>query len=360
LDHAPVPVSIKKLINASMSINTVIQGVNILSTPSINSLTPAYMHNKTINVPSLETNRIIHFVKKIERHSVRKFVNSQGTKINSEGTYTSSQGIKILLQKIGIPKNNGDNSFGQIKEGKNQLVTNLFNSYLSTKAILKSVNDVTFSYLLRTFTFDTINSRIDRIFSSTKKVRISSSIENKRILSSTINTDKASTLVFATHQRINLSSSQQIINIPDLSYRQLFNHENNLTGQSEVSAFRNIRLPRRSNNLSPDNVFSTSLVNFERLYRFIKRSRSPEVDNDSIYESRELILKKSTPQKMEVSSENKEEAQKENISSSKIDYDLGKELTKEKPIHEINRIADRVYKIIERRISIEKDRRGLF
>ncbi len=71
----------------------------------------------------------------------------------------------------------------------------------------------------------------------------------------------------------------------------------------------------------------------------------------------ELILKKPVVQKTENISENKEQVEK--TASRNINDTLIRESFKEKPLHEINRIADTVYKIIEKRISIEKDRRGL-
>ncbi|VVB94582.1 Uncharacterised protein [uncultured archaeon] len=71
----------------------------------------------------------------------------------------------------------------------------------------------------------------------------------------------------------------------------------------------------------------------------------------------ELILKKPVVQKTESISENKEQVEK--TASRNINDTLVSESFKEKSLHEINRIADTVYKIIEKRISIEKDRRGL-
>ncbi|MCZ7384205.1 MAG: hypothetical protein O8C63_05580 [Candidatus Methanoperedens sp.] len=71
----------------------------------------------------------------------------------------------------------------------------------------------------------------------------------------------------------------------------------------------------------------------------------------------ELIFKKPVVQKTEIIPENKEQAEKNtprNINDTFI-----RESFKEKPIHEINRIADTVYRMIEKRISIEKDRRRL-
>ncbi|MCX9024986.1 MAG: hypothetical protein OIN85_02685 [Candidatus Methanoperedens sp.] len=73
--------------------------------------------------------------------------------------------------------------------------------------------------------------------------------------------------------------------------------------------------------------------------------------------SQELIFKKPVVQKTEIIQENNGSAEK--TSPRHINDTFIRESFKEKPIHEINRIADTVYKMIEKRISIEKDRRGL-
>jgi hypothetical protein len=73
--------------------------------------------------------------------------------------------------------------------------------------------------------------------------------------------------------------------------------------------------------------------------------------------SLELILKKPVVQKTEIIPENKEQAGK--TAPPNINDTFIRESFREKPFHEINRIADTVYKMIEKRISIEKDRRGL-
>lgn len=74
--------------------------------------------------------------------------------------------------------------------------------------------------------------------------------------------------------------------------------------------------------------------------------------------SSELILKKPAIQNTQINSENK--ATVEKTASQNINETFIRGSFKEKPPHEINRIADTVYKIIEKRIMIEKDRRGLF
>ena len=74
----------------------------------------------------------------------------------------------------------------------------------------------------------------------------------------------------------------------------------------------------------------------------------------------ELILRKPLAQSSNIASEIKESLQRERATSIKIHDSVIKDSSKTNPIHEINIIADNVYKIIEKRISIERERRGAF
>ncbi len=73
--------------------------------------------------------------------------------------------------------------------------------------------------------------------------------------------------------------------------------------------------------------------------------------------SQELIYKKPVVPETEIIPESREQAEK--TATRNINDAFIRESFKEKPFHEISRIADTVYKMIEKRISIEKDRRGL-
>ncbi len=74
-----------------------------------------------------------------------------------------------------------------------------------------------------------------------------------------------------------------------------------------------------------------------------------------------LIFRKPVAQNADIFSENKEILKRENIISTttKLSDNSIRDSSKERPTHEINLIADKVYKIIEKKIAIEKDRRGL-
>jgi len=84
-----------------------------------------------------------------------------------------------------------------------------------------------------------------------------------------------------------------------------------------------------------------------------------DLTGGTAYSSTELILKKPVVQKTDIVSEDKEHLHEEKIASTERSDNLI-EPFKGRSIYEINTIADKVYKIIERKISIEKDRRGLF
>jgi hypothetical protein len=78
------------------------------------------------------------------------------------------------------------------------------------------------------------------------------------------------------------------------------------------------------------------------------------------YDSTDLVLRKAVIQKPNDVSDNIDHLQREKTSPAKMNNNLVQESFKEIPISEISMIADKVYTIIERKISIEKDRRGMF
>ena len=78
-----------------------------------------------------------------------------------------------------------------------------------------------------------------------------------------------------------------------------------------------------------------------------------EYAGNNAYNPSELVIKKIPLQGTENLTRNSEE---KTMSANSIDQSVKDPV---RPINEINRIADRVYHIIERKISIEKDRRGL-
>ncbi len=81
--------------------------------------------------------------------------------------------------------------------------------------------------------------------------------------------------------------------------------------------------------------------------------------NDMVNKSTELTLRKPIIQSIDIALKNKDNLLTKKTISSKISNNLIKDSFKERSAHEINMIADKVYKILEKRIAIEKDRRGL-
>ena len=90
-----------------------------------------------------------------------------------------------------------------------------------------------------------------------------------------------------------------------------------------------------------------------------KRNLIFTVNGDSPRNSAELILKKNAVQSTISGAGYKEKIQSERTASTKTNETLNNESFKQRPSQELSIIADRVYKIIERKLSIEKDRRGL-
>jgi len=72
------------------------------------------------------------------------------------------------------------------------------------------------------------------------------------------------------------------------------------------------------------------------------------------------VLNIPTSQNADIVQEKIEKIPSGSINSTGINESLIKESFEDRPVHEIHMIADKVYKIIEKKISVEKDRRGLF
>ena len=72
------------------------------------------------------------------------------------------------------------------------------------------------------------------------------------------------------------------------------------------------------------------------------------------------VLNIPTSQNADIVQEKIEKIPSGSINSTGINESLIKESFGDRPVHEIHMIADKVYKIIEKKISVEKDRRGLF
>ncbi len=330
--HSLTIASTKKTDEASEDINDVTSGADIPSKVSANPIFLDYVHSRNIDISCSDTNRII-YAKKVDAPLTGNFGTSQST--DSQSTYALSP-----LQTRNS-KNENNSTFGQAGEGKIQLITELHSLYFSAKSKIILLNPMTSRYSQQALNFKSVNSKFEMDFFSTKT------------------TGKALTVISPALQGID-SSFQQTENVQNLEYGHFLNNDIKLTGRNVASVFTDKRIMRKSTAPSRNNVFPYPLTDFKYINRFMKRNRLYEVGEDPEYDSRELILKKTSPQKVEIVSENNKGIQTENVSPGRIRNYLAKEMMNEQPVHEIEIIADKVYKIIERRISIEKDRRGLF
>ncbi|MBF8251523.1 MAG: hypothetical protein HW382_1151 [Deltaproteobacteria bacterium] len=125
----------------------------------------------------------------------------------------------------------------------------------------------------------------------------------------------------------------------------------------------NISTLKNYTDLSPDMIYpvrgniyqDSSAIEQEKTLSGLKNSIN-NINNKTT----ELILRKPVAQSSNIASEIKENLQRERATSIKIHDSVIKDSSKTNPINEINIIADNVYKIIEKRISIERERRGAF
>jgi hypothetical protein len=137
---------------------------------------------------------------------------------------------------------------------------------------------------------------------------------------------------------------------------ELFQQRRSVTNTSYENIIKEYEKTGRKNTINQHHggkILKSTSDKFSEL--FFPEVLTGDISHNS---STELILKKPAVQKTEIISENK--AQTEKTPSRNKNDTLIRESFKEKSQYEINRIADTVYKIIEKRISIEKDRRGLF
>ncbi|KCZ70552.1 hypothetical protein ANME2D_02572 [Candidatus Methanoperedens nitroreducens] len=138
---------------------------------------------------------------------------------------------------------------------------------------------------------------------------------------------------------------QQNTGLKNISYR-------NTPGEYEIT--------RKGSLIHPFNRLN--IINNLQYANTIEKRRASadlkDVTGGTAYSSKELILNKPVIQKTDITSEDKEHLHDMKTTTKMRDNLI--EPFKQKPIYEINTIADKVYKIIERKISIEKDRRGLF
>jgi hypothetical protein len=212
------------------------------------------------------------------------------------------------------------------------------------KNVLTSLSPLARSYLQGALNFEFANLKPGLIVASAEKA-------NKEPKSKSVSTQDADAL-----------SSQQVRSIRTLQYESALKKDIEPGREDLFFSFRDVKALKENIHSFHDSFFPVPLINLERFDHIIKKTSSRDVDTDVTYDSGELVFKKPASQKNEIVTENKGNVQTKKIFPTETHEDPRKEFFKEKKIqdHEIGIIADRVYRIIEKRISIEKDRRGLF
>ncbi len=211
------------------------------------------------------------------------------------------------------------------------------------KNLLASLSPLTLSYLQGTFNFELADLKPGRIVASAKKMI-------KELKSTGVSTQGADALPY-----------QQVRNIQDFQDEEILKNDTEFRRGYLSSSFSDVKALKESVNSFNSDFFPIPLLNLERFDHNIE-TRYPDVDAGVSYSTEELVFKKSASQKNGLVTENKGNLQTKKGFPIEIQEDSLKEFFKEKKMqnHEIGLIADRVYRIIEKRISIEKDRRGLF
>ena len=125
----------------------------------------------------------------------------------------------------------------------------------------------------------------------------------------------------------------------------------------------NRRILKRTIDLFSKKEFFLQGINFKYADHVQKKRNSSGLQDgtsDIYYNSLDMVHKKPFVQKIDANLEVDEFLPPENKNSTRLSESLIKESSVETQTREISMIAEKVYKIIEKKISIEKDRRGLF
>ena len=157
-----------------------------------------------------------------------------------------------------------------------------------------------------------------------------------------------------SQETVNISNSQQsrIVNNTGL-YNHIIKKSSKIINYfQEINSLQNIG----SRVVHPlIHVLDTSFNEEELFHKKI----FPIQEVDLTYAS-EPVLNIPTSQNTDIVQEKIENIPAGSINSTGINESLIKESSQHKSVPEIHMIADKVYKIIEKKISVEKDRRGLF
>jgi hypothetical protein len=255
-----------------------------------------------------------------------------------------------LLHRNRTLENNENIVTKQMEEEKKQstpVFLHQFSFYKKNfykRNLLTSLSPLTLSYLQETFNFELSYLKPGRIVASAKKMI-------KELKSTSVSTQSADAL-----------SYQQVRSIQDFQYEEVLKNDTEFRRGYLSPSFIGVKALKESINSPNNDFFPVPLINLERFDHIIKKTRSPDEDAGVSYSTEELVFNKPASQKNGIVTENKGNVQNKKIFPIETQEDSRKGFFKEKKMqdHEIGIIADRVYRIIEKRISIEKDRRGLF
>jgi len=139
--------------------------------------------------------------------------------------------------------------------------------------------------------------------------------------------------------------------------------EGDKVGNGNLMYAFNKRNLKRTTDLFSEKEFFLQGINFKYADHLHKKRNSPGLQDgtsDIYHNSFEMVHKKPMVQKIDADSEVDEFLPPENKTSTRLSESLIKESSVETQTREMSIIAEKVYKIIEKKISIEKDRRGLF
>ena len=384
-----------------------------------NILIPSYLISRTVNIAlnyarsinyrnlqsifntrnsNSEIKRLIHFQPGIRLFDKERRSSGYHAKILNEiqkdSTVILEKTIQPLLQQTKVEKIISFENLYKDAPGKNIL----FPSYLTSRTANLASNYahlINFSYLQRSSNVRNINSEIKRVIHfqpgirSFDKERRSSGSHSAKILNET---QKDSTVILEkTIQPLLQQTKVEKI----VSYKNLYKNEpgknilfpsyltsrtanitSNYAHPINISYLQSIFNTRNSSSeikrlihsqakILDETQKDRTMILGKNIQPLLQQTRVEKIINyKNLYKyahsSLEMVFKKPVAQSTDIASENKEQLEADRINPNYITDNLIKESLEKKSVHEIGKIADSVYKIIERKILIEKDRRGLF
>jgi hypothetical protein len=317
---------------------------------------------------SISSKRVLTFVKSmicsyLHRDNTETFISKTGSKISdvrpgtnpSKRNYEAAWAIKIPMPlQTGALKKHEDIESENMREEKKQFMPDFLRQpFLETRNFLTSLNPLTINYLQKAFNFEFLS-----LFNYDTSPSI---IRPGRTVVSAKKVSRESKVTSTFTQKEEALSYQQI-NVHDMQYENVLKSNAESGRIYPFPSFNDVKVLKDSSYSSHNSFSQAPPINLKHFDYVNKKTEYPDVNADFSYNSEELVFRKLTSRKKEIFTENKGNIQTKKFSPNETHENPGKEIIKEKKIHEheIGIIADKVYRIIEKRILIEKDRRGLF